>query len=100
MGFWGAQSPVQDSSSQVQTASCGMQCTHTSHLTSVPGMPRALHIMAGTLTCPPETPNSAFHLKKLLLGEDPWLLPEAVGMAQWQDPRIGITSSHKCFKDV
>lgn len=53
--------------------------------------------MAGTRTCPPETPNGAFHLKKLLLGEDPWPLPEAVGMAQGQDPGIG---SYKRLKDV
>lgn len=54
VGFWGAQSPVQDSSSQVQAASCGMHCIEIpcipSHLCAdaVPGTPGPLHTMAGT----------------------------------------------------
>lgn len=54
--------------------------------------------------CSPETPNGAFHPKNLLSGEDPWLLPMllpgTVGMAQRQDPRISVTSSHKWLKDA
>lgn len=52
----------------------------------------------------PETPNGAFHPKKLLLREDLWLLPmllpRTVGMAQRQDPGISVTSSHKWLKDA